>query len=118
MPCHASSCCVCVAGSYVMATELAAALYNRVLAQQAHHKHHPDICTGPYCFRWTFLVVAALCCVATAFAVTLWIRSRQAYKQVIKVRVDAPLISLSMCSHDKMQHLPGDYVQAVLLRRV
>ena len=70
-----------------MATELAAAMYNRVMAQQPHHgKHGSDgSCHGPYCFRWTFLIVAALCCVATAFAAALWYRSRQAYQQVIKV---------------------------------
>jgi hypothetical protein len=71
-----------------MATELAAAMYNRVMAQQPHHgKHGGDgSCHGPYCFRWTFLIVAALCCVATAFAAALWYRSRQSYQQVIKVR--------------------------------
>lgn len=81
-----------------MATELAAALYNRVLAQQAAHHKHKDICTGPNCFRWTFLIVAALCCVATAFAVALWIRSRQAYQQVIKVRVGAAACGASVCN--------------------
>jgi MFS family permease len=74
-------------GSYTMATELAAAMYNRVMAGQPHHgKHGGDgACHGPYCFRWTFLMVAALCCVATAFAAALWYRSRTAYQQVIKV---------------------------------
>ena len=80
-----------------MATELAAAMYNRVMAGQPHHgKHGGDgTCHGPYCFRWTFLMVAALCCVATAFAAALWYRSRTAYQQVIKVgfrRENAPLV--------------------------
>lgn len=67
-----------------MATELAAAMYNRVMAMQPHGKHAGS-CHGPYCFRWTFLIVAALCCVATAFAAALWYRSHKAYQQVIKV---------------------------------
>jgi hypothetical protein len=82
-----------------MATELAAAMYNRVMAQQPHHgKHGGDgSCHGPYCFRWTFLIVAALCCIATAFAAALWYRSRQAYQQVIKVNVreDHPICCAS-----------------------
>ena len=62
-------------------------MYNRVMAGQPHHgKHGGDgTCHGPNCFRWTFLMVAALCCVATAFAAALWYRSRAAYQQVIKV---------------------------------
>lgn len=67
-----------------MATELAAAMYNRVMAQQPPGKHGSS-CHGPHCFRWTFVIVAALCCVATAFAIALWYRSRAAYQQVIKV---------------------------------
>jgi hypothetical protein len=68
-------------GSYLMATKLAAAMYNYVMRQQGH----ANMCRGPSCFRWTFLVVAALCTVATCLALLLWYRSRAAYRSVIKV---------------------------------
>lgn len=69
------------AGSYTMATKLAATMYNYLMRQQGG-KHG---CHGPYCFRWTFLIVAALCTLATGMALLLWYRSRQAYQAVIKV---------------------------------
>ncbi len=64
-----------------MATKLAAMMYNYVMRQQGH----AHSCHGPNCFRWTFLIVAALCTVATCMALLLWYRSRAAYRSVIKV---------------------------------
>mmetsp|Transcript_14199 Transcript_14199/g.42879 ORF Transcript_14199/g.42879 Transcript_14199/m.42879 type:complete len:728 (-) Transcript_14199:369-2552(-) len=69
-------------GSYAMATSLAGAMYNWVM-DHYHQKGH--FCRGPLCFRYTFLIVAALAVVATIFATIVWARSREAYKAVIKV---------------------------------
>lgn len=65
-----------------MATSLAGAMYNWVM-DHYHQKGH--FCRGPLCFRYTFLIVAALAVVATIFATIVWARSREAYKAVIKV---------------------------------
>ena len=75
------------AGSYAMATSLAGAMYNWVMAHTDQRGH---FCHGPLCFRYTFLIVAALCTVGTVFAALVWVRSRTAYRAVIKVHLPPP----------------------------
>ncbi len=67
-----------------MATLLSGAMYNWVME---HYDQRGHFCHGPLCFRYTFLIVAALMMVATVAAAFVWARSREAYKAVIKVRL-------------------------------
>lgn len=69
-------------GSYTMATALAGAIYQWSME---HDHEQGNFCTGPTCFRYTFLIVAALCLLTTVLATLVWWRSRESYKAVIKV---------------------------------
>lgn len=69
-------------GSYSMATVLAGAMYSWAMD---HDHQHGNFCSGPTCFRYTFLLVALLCTLTTILATVVWARSRESYKQVIKI---------------------------------
>ena len=72
------------AGSYAMATELAGQLYDRAMRRQ---RHAAGDCTGPDCFRYTFLTCCALAAVGTVLAALLWRRTGKQYQTIIKVRI-------------------------------
>lgn len=65
-----------------MATSLAGRMYEMVL--QRKHQHGAT-CMGPDCFRYTFLIVAALSLVVTLLAFILWLRTRDMYATIIQV---------------------------------
>ena len=65
-----------------MATSLAGRMYEMVL--QRKHQHGAT-CMGPDCFRYTFLIVAALSLIVTLLAVILWLRTRSMYATIIQV---------------------------------
>ena len=65
-----------------MATSLAGYMYEMVL-QRTHQ--HSDTCIGPDCFRYTFLIVAALSLLSTLLAGILWYRTRTMYATIIEV---------------------------------
>ena len=66
-----------------MATSLAGYMYEMVL--QREHQHG-GTCIGPDCFRYTFLIVAALSLLSTLLAGILWLRTRTMYATIIQVR--------------------------------
>jgi hypothetical protein len=66
-----------------MATVLAGAMYERVMRWQ--HQKGGD-CMGPDCFRYTFLIAAALSAFGTVLAALLWRRTSKKYQKIIKVR--------------------------------
>ena len=68
------------AGSSLLATWLAGALYARALAR---HGGGGGACRGPDCFRATFLLLAGLAAAALVIAVVLWHRTRPLYAKVI-----------------------------------
>ena len=69
-----------------MATELAGQMYDRAMRRQ--HQPGGD-CTGPDCFRYTFLICCALAAVGTMLAALLWRRTGKQYQTIIKVRAES-----------------------------
>lgn len=66
-------------GSLVLATQIAGNLYEL----EAKHQGTPGTCTGPYCFRWAFIIIAGMNLLATVNAVILHRRTRYIYRKQI-----------------------------------
>ena len=72
------------AGSTLLATYLAGSVY-----QRAAHKHgQGGVCTGPDCFRLTYLLEAGLAAAAFVAAIVLWRRCQHLYDRVAAVTRD------------------------------
>lgn len=68
------------AGSYLLATRLTGALYDRAAA--AHGDGHT--CVGPDCFRTAFLILAAGCAAGAAASGVATARSAGVYRQIAR----------------------------------